>query len=227
MDAVVAEPDRRAEVAASAIERAEAAPQDITAAGFMDVRSGASAIGNSAGLFAYHAATSVAYSLTARTGDGTGSGWSGVGHREWSRVDSDAMHSSAIRKAVRSRSPRSLEPGSYPVILEPEAVADLIGLLVGSLDARSADEGRSAFSAPDGTRLGERVVADVRQSVFERVLGLDVGFFESTRTGEIITRAAARGLRDVSMECGGKNPALVFADHRGVDAFHAYSKDAR
>jgi predicted Zn-dependent protease len=151
---------RRAAVAASAIEQAEAAPQDITAAGFMDVRSGASAIGNSAGLFAYHAATSVAYSLTARTGDGTGSGWSGVGHREWSRVDSDAMHSSAIRKAVRSRSPRSLEPGSYPVILEPEAVADLIGLLVGSLDARSADEGRSAFSAPDGTRLGERVVDD-------------------------------------------------------------------
>ncbi len=30
--------------------------------------------------------------------------------------------------------------------------------------------------------------------------------------GEIITQAAAQGLRDVSMECGGKNPALVFAD---------------
>ena len=36
--------------------------------------------------------------------------------------------------------------------------------------------------------LGERVVADVRQAVFGRVLGLDVGFFEATRTGEVISR---------------------------------------
>jgi ATP-binding cassette, subfamily B, bacterial len=36
--------------------------------------------------------------------------------------------------------------------------------------------------------LGERVVADIRQAVFDRVLGLDVGFFEATRTGEVISR---------------------------------------
>lgn len=36
--------------------------------------------------------------------------------------------------------------------------------------------------------LGERVVADVRQAVFERVLKLDVGFFETTKTGEVISR---------------------------------------
>jgi len=36
--------------------------------------------------------------------------------------------------------------------------------------------------------LGERVVADVRQAVFARVLALDVGFFETSRTGEIISR---------------------------------------
>ena len=43
--------------------------------------------------------------------------------------------------------------------------------------------------------------------------GIDaITFTGETRTGEIITQAAAIGLRDVSMECGGKNPALVFAD---------------
>ncbi len=43
--------------------------------------------------------------------------------------------------------------------------------------------------------------------------GVDaITFTGETRTGEIITRSAAKGLRDVSMECGGKNPALVFAD---------------
>ena len=36
--------------------------------------------------------------------------------------------------------------------------------------------------------IGERVVADIRQAVFERVLGLDVGFFESMRVGEVISR---------------------------------------
>jgi ATP-binding cassette subfamily B protein len=36
--------------------------------------------------------------------------------------------------------------------------------------------------------LGERVVADVRKTVFAHVLTLDAGFFESTRTGEVISR---------------------------------------
>jgi len=150
--------ESRAAIARSAIETAEAADGDITASGFMEVRAGERAIGNSAGLFAHHPATAVSYSLTARTGDGTGSGWAGIGHRDWSRVDSDAMHATAIQKALRSRSPRRLEPGAYPVILEAQAVADLIGLLVRALDARAADEGRSAFSAPDGTKLGQHIV---------------------------------------------------------------------
>ena len=39
--------------------------------------------------------------------------------------------------------------------------------------------------------IGERVVADIRAAVFRRVLGLDIGFFETTRTGEIISRLTA------------------------------------
>jgi predicted Zn-dependent protease len=148
---------RRAAIAESAIERA-AAEQDLSVAGFMDVRARARALGNSAGLFAYHPATSVAYSLTARTGDGTGSGWAGIGHRDWSRVDASTLHGTAIGKALRSRQPKPLEPGTYPVIFEAQAVADLIDLLVRALDARAADEGRSAFAAPGGTLLGQPVV---------------------------------------------------------------------
>jgi ATP-binding cassette, subfamily B, bacterial len=36
--------------------------------------------------------------------------------------------------------------------------------------------------------IGERVVADIRKAVFSRVLELDVGFFEVTRAGEVISR---------------------------------------
>ncbi len=93
---------RRAAIAESAIERA-AAEQDLSVAGFMDVRARARALGNSAGLFAYHPATSVAYSLTARTGDGTGSGWAGIGHRDWSRVDASTLHGRSPSNRARIR----------------------------------------------------------------------------------------------------------------------------
>jgi len=39
-----------------------------------------------------------------------------------------------------------------------------------------------------------------------------ISFTGETATGEAIMRAAARGVRPVSFELGGKNPALVFAD---------------
>lgn len=43
--------------------------------------------------------------------------------------------------------------------------------------------------------------------------GIDgITFTGETRTGEIIMQSAAIGLRHVSMECGGKNAAIVFAD---------------
>ncbi len=36
--------------------------------------------------------------------------------------------------------------------------------------------------------IGERVVADLRQAVFDRILSLHTGFFETTRTGEVLSR---------------------------------------
>src|SRR5690606_8218118 len=40
------------------------------------------------------------------------------------------------------------------------------------------------------TWIGERVVADLRRAVYDRVLGLSPGFYEVTRTAEIVTRLA-------------------------------------
>jgi len=36
--------------------------------------------------------------------------------------------------------------------------------------------------------LGERVVTDLRRAVFDHILGLEPGYFEATRTGEVISR---------------------------------------
>ncbi|MBS0125222.1 ABC transporter transmembrane domain-containing protein [Thetidibacter halocola] len=38
------------------------------------------------------------------------------------------------------------------------------------------------------TRLGERVVADIRKAVFDRVIGLSPSFYEKTMTGEVLSR---------------------------------------
>lgn len=38
------------------------------------------------------------------------------------------------------------------------------------------------------TRLGERVVADIRRAVFERVIGMSPAYFERLMTGEVISR---------------------------------------
>ena len=96
--------------------------------------------------------------MTARSADGTGSGYYAGDHFDLARLDVEKIAREAVKKAVASRNPRPIEPGVYPVILEPQAVADLMGFLTGAFEARTADEGRSAFSAKDGkTRVGERL----------------------------------------------------------------------
>ena len=76
------------------------------------------------------------------------------------------MAQRAIEKARLSRNPVAIEPGRYTVILEPQAVGDLVQLLAFSLDARSADEGRSPFSKQGGgTKIGEKIV-DERVTLF-------------------------------------------------------------
>jgi len=65
-----------------------------------------------------------------------------------------------------SQKPVALEPGRYTVILEPQAVGDLVQLISNYADARSADEGRSPFVKPGGgNQVGEKIV-DERVTIF-------------------------------------------------------------
>jgi predicted Zn-dependent protease len=64
----------RAKAALTALAPARAS-NDLTVAGFIVCEARATALGNSAGLFAYHRSTNANYTLTARTNDGTGSVW--------------------------------------------------------------------------------------------------------------------------------------------------------
>lgn len=151
------DPAYRAEVARRAIAAAKSGNTVI--AGFFTNAARFEAIGNSKGLFGYHRQTSLTYSNTARTPDGTGSGWAGNNDEDLQGFDPAGMAKVAVDKAVRSMQPREIPPGTYTVVLEPSAVADLLLFLGISLDARSADEGRSFFSMKGGgNKIGQRVL---------------------------------------------------------------------
>ena len=135
--------------------------RDLSASGFFETGATWSAIANSKGNFGFHRATSADYSATMRTQDGTGSGYAAIAAPRLAGVDAAALAQRAAVKAETSAKPRDLAPGEYPVILEPQAVADLLGGIVMTFNSRAADEGRSYFSKPGGgTRLGEKVFAD-------------------------------------------------------------------
>lgn len=157
-------PEERARAALTALEETRRAG-DITAAGFIVSGQNSNCVANRNGLFAYHRSTTSNYTLTVRTTDGTGSGWAAADDQDWRRLDVRGVAQRAIEKARASRSPVAIEPGRYTVIMEPQAVGDLVQLMVFYMGAREADEGRSPFVKPEGgNKIGERIV-DPRISI--------------------------------------------------------------
>lgn len=152
-------PGPRAQAAGTSIAAASSAK--VTIAGYYEHADHARALATTAGLAAFHAWTTAGMTCTARTPDGTGSGWAGGASHRAADVDPAALARQAVAKGVASAKPARLAPGRYTVVLEPAAVADLLGFLTGSFDARRADEGRSFFSKPGGgNRIGEKLFPD-------------------------------------------------------------------
>lgn len=141
-------PSQLAETAGKVSAAARA--QDVTAAGYTTSGSWLRAVATANGVYAHHRSSRVRLTATTRTLDGTGSGWAASSARRLPDFDAEHVANESIQRALRSRNPQALEPGAYPVILEPQAVADILGTLRWAMDARSADEGRSYFSKPGG-----------------------------------------------------------------------------
>jgi predicted Zn-dependent protease len=154
--AATAEVDLAARAAALQSALAACRTAKVNGAGFHTARASAIAAATANGNRRYFQSSQADMSVTARSVDGTGSGYYAGDHFDLARLDARHIAEQAVGKAVRSREPKAIEPGVYPVILEPQAVSDLMGSFNNALDARTADEGRSAFSGKDGkTRVGE------------------------------------------------------------------------
>lgn len=151
------DPEARARAVKQIADPAKTA--GLVSTGFMEAITGAQAIANSKGLFAYNRSTASVLTTTVRTNDGTGSGWAGATHHDWSRIDPASLGARATRKARSSVNPVAIEPGRYTVVFEPTAVGNLVQFIARALNARSADEGRSFFSLPGGkNKIGQKVV---------------------------------------------------------------------
>ncbi len=155
-DGAMAALDSKALAQGIAAAIAPARNAGLIAAGFFEVHDGLMTRLTTAGQSLAYPATEASFSMTARTKDGTGSGWNGLGTRKRVDLDFVKVGTVAVQKAVASAKPKALDPGRYTVVLEPAAVRELFQFVASALNRRAADEGRSAFTG----KLGEKIVSD-------------------------------------------------------------------
>ncbi len=155
----------------------------VVAAGFMEDYNSFRAMMNSKKLFAYHRGTSIDFSVTVRTEDGTGSGYAIRDFNDASKLDVGKATQVAIGKAIGSKEAKAIEPGKYTVILEPAASVGLIQNMMWNLSARSADEGRSFMAKKGGgNKKGEQLL-DERVNIYSDPFDKDVPTASWSRNG--------------------------------------------
>ncbi len=121
----------------------QCAKNSLVGAGILSNAVSARGVAASSGLFGYEQSTESEFSLTATAGDS--SGWTYNGHRDIDALEIVARTDRAVDKAIRSKEPRELPAGHYPVILEPAAVAGVFGPFFFAADAKSYYKGNSPF----------------------------------------------------------------------------------
>jgi predicted Zn-dependent protease len=110
-------------------------------------------VANSLGIFAYYATTSADINTVIMSDDSAG--YAAATAWRVGEINTEAISSEAVEKALRSRHPRELPPGRYPVILEEYAVADMMSTLAYlGFGALSVQEGRSFMT----DRFGEQIM---------------------------------------------------------------------
>lgn len=151
-------PEERADRVGAVVAAAKA--KRMVAAGALTTSARVFAVANTEGVFAHHPSTYSQFTATVTAEDS--SGWVDGHARALSALDTEAMGRSAIEKAERSARPQALPAGKYNVILEENAVAELVTFLGWlGLGAQSYQEGQSFLNG----RLGSRVTGEHIQVV--------------------------------------------------------------
>ena len=137
-------------------------------AGYMQRSANAAGVGNKAGLFGYHTYTDCGLTNTMRNAEGSSSGWASQSSVSLKDLNGEEQVAISLNKCLRGVNRRKLDPGKYTVIMEPAAVADLVGWLGFTFGARDAEQGQSFLSkagadpGKDGaaTYVGDKLFPD-------------------------------------------------------------------
>jgi predicted Zn-dependent protease len=152
-----ATPEERADRLAPVLEAVRAA--GLVSAGMLETTRVATAVATTGGCARSHDATVASFRVWALETPGAGgaAGYAGQVHRELGALRLGELTERAVTIASRSRDPLSLDAGVYDVVLEPEAMTELLEWLSGiAFGAPEVEQGTS----PVVGRLGERITGD-------------------------------------------------------------------
>jgi predicted Zn-dependent protease len=168
-----ASPDMRAEAVADLI--GTCAP-GFTAAGAYETTAVEVGLANTEGQRCWAPSTQAAVS-TVMSGSEGGSGFAETFSGSVETIDAAAIGLRANDKALGSRSPKALEAGVYPVVLEPAAVATLIGFLAWvGFGGKGYLEDRSCFSGKKDQQVAAPTVSIWDDGSDPRTLGAPFDF---------------------------------------------------
>jgi PmbA protein len=184
-------PEERARRVAVVCEQARTA--GYTAAGSMTTGTVAVGVANSKGVLARRRSTIVDASTVVMSS--TSSGWAQSSGWRLRAVDWNAMAQEAIGKARLGENPADIDPGTFTVVLDPYAVADLLEMLAyDGMSALAVQEERSWLNG----RIGRKIMAESVTIVDDGLdrEGIPVPFdFEGTpkQVVPIVEKGIARG----------------------------------
>ena len=95
--------------------------------------------------------------LNAKSPDFVRSAWDGAATRDFADLDVVALAAGLGDRLDWQKRRIELPAGRYETLLPPTAVADLMIYLYWTASARDAADGRTVFSAPGGTKVGQRL----------------------------------------------------------------------
>ena len=134
---------------------AEATRKGFTMAGSFTTSCGEIAVLNSLGVRAYQPFTTASINMIAMSE--TSSGYAAGLSRRVEDIDFSALARKAVDKCHRAQNPIALEPGTYEVVLEPPAIAEMMEWLnFVSFGSKPFLQGTSFLSG----RIGRKITSD-------------------------------------------------------------------
>lgn len=136
----------------------------LVSAGMLETSQNRLAVATTSGCERAHDSTIASFRVWALETPGAGgaAGYGGQMHRDLQSLDLERETARAIRIARMSKNPKAIEAGTYDVVMEPAAVAELLEWLASiTFGAPEVEQGTSAVAGRAGERItGETVAID-------------------------------------------------------------------